>query len=72
MKNITLSADEGLIQAARQKASAQHRSLNDEFRSWLSIYVADSAADGGYQSAMSKLSHIDAGRAFTRDEANER
>jgi hypothetical protein len=35
MKNITLSADEELIEQARQLARAQKRTLNDAFREWL-------------------------------------
>jgi hypothetical protein len=39
MKNITLNADEGLIEAARQLARAEHATLNDQFRLWLAEYV---------------------------------
>ena len=35
MKNITLSADEDLIERARQIARAQHKTLNAAFREWL-------------------------------------
>ncbi len=40
MKNITLSADEGLIELARKKAMTHHRSLNDEFRAWLGDFLS--------------------------------
>jgi hypothetical protein len=32
MKNITLSADEKLIEAARARAQAEQTSLNEQFR----------------------------------------
>ena len=35
MKNITLSADQDLIEAARRRASAEHTTLNAQFRLWL-------------------------------------
>ena len=35
MRNITLSADEKLIEAAREKARARYTTLNEEFRRWL-------------------------------------
>ena len=35
MKNIILSADENLIEAARQRAAAEHTTLNQQFRIWL-------------------------------------
>jgi hypothetical protein len=71
MKNITLSADEKLIELAREKARSHNRSFNDEFRLWLRGFVGDSAT-GDYQSIMSRLSHIAAGGHFSRDEANGR
>ena len=42
LKNITLSADERLIQQARDKASNERKTLNSVFRGWLNRYV------GGY------------------------
>ena len=35
VKNITLSADEGLIEAARERARAEHTNVNEQFRLWL-------------------------------------
>ena len=72
MKNITLSADERLIELARSKATARHHSLNDEFRVWLNDFVSDSAADGEYAAIMQRLGGIEAGGHFSRDKANER
>ena len=39
LKNITLSADEQLIQAARDQAKREHTSLNLAFRRWLEQYA---------------------------------
>lgn len=39
VKNITLSADEKVIEAARKKARAANRTLNEEFRRWLDTYA---------------------------------
>ena len=39
MKNITLSADEDLIERARLVALAQHKSLNAAFREWLAQFT---------------------------------
>ena len=46
MKNITLSADEDLIERARQMARQQNRTLNDAFREWLREFVAGLPAEG--------------------------
>lgn len=78
MKNITLSADEYLIEKAREKARSHNTTLNAEFRLWLEQYAAkDSEGErrvSRYQQIMTTLSdEIDTGgRKFTRDEMNER
>jgi hypothetical protein len=38
-KNITLTASEDLIEAARVQAKQENTSLNNLFRDWLSAYV---------------------------------
>ena len=40
MKNITLSADEDLIEQARLAARAQRKTLNAAFREWLVQFTA--------------------------------
>lgn len=73
MKNITLSAEERLIEAARARAQAAHTTLNEEFRRWLAAY-----ADGGrrlerYDAAMAQLrGRLKVGRRLSRDEMNAR
>jgi hypothetical protein len=72
MKNISLSADEGLIEQARSVARGQGRTLNDAFREWLTKF-RQSAGDGQRLDALIKrLRHVDAGGRVSRDELNER
>lgn len=77
MKNITLSADERIIEAARDKARRNKTTLNAEFRRWLERY-ASSEHEGeqrarNYRSLMRALSDVSTGgKRFTRDEMNER
>ena len=73
MKNITLSADEALIEGARRRAAAENTTLNNLFREWLARYVAPprlSASD--VRRAAAAAGHFRAGGRFTRDERNER
>jgi hypothetical protein len=74
MKNITLSADEALIEAARERAREQHTTLNAEFRRWLEQYSRRDDRVAAYRSLMKDLDNrVDlGGRKFTRDEMNER
>ena len=75
MRNVTLSAADQLIDQAREKARAKGLTLNDEFRKWLATYVEANdgqSAVNRFRSVMQALPNADAGRAFTRDEMNER
>jgi hypothetical protein len=72
MKNITLSADESLIEQARLLAKAQHKTLNAMFREWLEEVTARSGGAREYDALMKRLKHVKAGRRFSRDEMNER
>jgi hypothetical protein len=73
LRNITLSADEHLIERARQTASSEHRTLNDAFREWLEQYTARNGDAEAYDRLMQRLrGHVVAGRKFTREEMNER
>ena len=44
MKNITMSANEAVLEQARVRARAEHRTLNELFRQWLERYVAQPGA----------------------------
>lgn len=73
MKNITLSADEKLIEAARARAVAEQSTLNDQFRRWLRDYAAN---DERRERALTELRQmrgtLPAAFKFDRDEANAR
>ena len=73
MKNITLSADENLIIAARQRAAMEHTTLNEQFRRWLKDYVQREQQATDALSVMRELQgKLHVGRKLTRDEMNER
>ncbi len=74
MKNITLSADERLIEAARERARAEHTTLNEQFRLWLADYAR---REQQAEKAMAVVRELrgkvrTGGRKFTREEMNER
>lgn len=72
VKNVTLSADEDLIEKARATAKAQRRTLNDAFREWLTQFTANDGDAQGFDALMKRMKHIDSGGHYTRDELNER
>jgi hypothetical protein len=72
MKNVTLSADENLIEQARLVAKSQHKTLNAAFREWLEQFTARAGNVQEYDALVRRLQHVKAGRRFSRDEMNER
>jgi hypothetical protein len=72
MKNITLSADEGLIRQARRRAAIEHRSLNEAFRQWMTGYVVSGTNEQTYDQLMQRLDYARAAGPFTREAMNER
>jgi chromosomal replication initiation ATPase DnaA len=74
MKNITLSADEHLIEAARERARAEHTTLNEQFRRWLADYTGRKQRVDEAMAVIERISRYatSGGRKFTRDEMNER
>ena len=70
-KNITFSADGALIEQAHRRAMADDTTLNDLFRGWLALYVAQSATADQYDALMARLSYVKAGDKFNREEMNE-
>ena len=74
LRNITLSADKELIEAARERARMEHTTLNEQFRRWLADYAGqDDRAD----LAMSVIGDLQTrlrsgGKRFSREEMNER
>ena len=72
MKNITLSADEYLLEAAHKYAAVENTTLNAKFRQWLEDYtqrqrLADRAM-ATIRELQGKISTD--GRKFTRNEMN--
>jgi chromosomal replication initiation ATPase DnaA len=74
MKNITLSADENLIEAARARARAENTTLNEQFRRWLADYAERRQRVDDAMALLTRISSYasSGGRKFTRDEMNER
>ena len=73
MKNITLSADDLLIERARAKARREKKSLNALFRNWLSNYVQPAAArDADVHVFLERLRYAQPTRKYSREEMNER
>ncbi|MCG5054192.1 MAG: hypothetical protein KA712_14605 [Myxococcales bacterium] len=72
LRNITLSADEEVIERARERARAERSTLNEQFRGWLERYAAQNSQAETCDGLMRRLGHARTGRRFTRDEANER
>ena len=74
MKNITLSADEGLIEAARRRAAEERTTLNAQFRLWLADYVGRGRRPDSFMDTIEYLRKNYGARVrkFTREEMNER
>ena len=72
-KNITFSADEALIEEAREVARADNTTLNEQFRLWLEQYARRRRAEKAMRVVTELQSRINTGgRKFTREEMNER
>lgn len=72
LKNITLSADQQLIQLAREKATRENSTLNAQFRVWLERYVSSDRKPFDYDSLMDRLDYARPGQKFCRDQMNDR
>jgi hypothetical protein len=72
MKNITLSADEDLIEQARSVARSQRTTLNAAFREWLTQFTGRAGDQQGFDALMKQLHHVSAQGKFSRDEMNSR
>lgn len=73
MKNITLSADEALIEAARARARAEQTTLNEAFRRWLATYAQTQGRMDRYDAVMRELrGSLKAGGRIGREARNER
>lgn len=73
MKNITLSAEESLIEAARARARAEQTTLNEQFRRWLAAYAQTRERLDQYDAVMQGLrGKMRVGRKLSREAMNER
>jgi len=73
MENITLSADEKLIEAAHARARAEHTSLDELSRHWLAEYVGHHERLQRYAQVIGALrGKVRVWRKLRRDEMNER
>ena len=72
MKNITLSADEALIELARDEARARKTTLNALFREWLEDISRSEERRKKAAEVIQRMSQYDSGGPFTREELNER
>ncbi len=70
MKNITLSADEELIEQAREWARLQKSTLNSLFRQWLSDLVKRKDAEERLKALELRMSYARSGGKFSREEIN--
>ena len=73
LRNITLSAEKDLIDAARRRASAENTTLNAQFRFWLEDYVGrERQAAKAMETVRELKGKLRVGRKLTREEMNER
>ena len=74
VKNVTLSADEELIEKARAKAQANQTTLNSMFRQWLEEYTAvpKKLTREEMQAIIERVSSFRLDKMPTRDEMHER
>lgn len=73
MKNITLSADENLIEAARRRAAKERTTLNSQFQLWLENYArSEWQAEQAIAVVNELQGKLRVGRKLTREGMNER
>ncbi len=73
MKSITFTADERLIEAAREQAKADNTTLNAQFRRWLEQYARQREAARAVQVMERMGKYVSSGgRKLSREELNER
>lgn len=72
VKNITLSADENLIEQGRRAAAERHTTLNAMFREWLQEVAGREGWVRNFDDVMERTKYFRVDRKFTREEMNER
>ena len=72
-KNITFTADEALIEEAREAARSENTTLNEQFRLWLEEYARQRRAARAMETINRLCQYVDTGgKKFSREEMNER
>ena len=72
IKNVTLSADENLIEKARECARLQKSTLNSLFRQWLFELVKQKESEDRLKSLELRIGYARSGGKFSREEMNAR
>jgi len=72
MKNITLSAEESLIERAREVSRRRNSSLNAMFREWLAALAEENSRLERLKALNARLSYVRSGGKFSREEMNGR
>ena len=72
MKNITLSADEHLIELAREEARTRKTTHNALFRQWLEEISRSDERRKKAEDVTLRMSQYHSGGPFTRDQLNKR
>ena len=72
MRNVTLSAEDRVLERARELARRRSTTLNQMFRDWLAELTAERGRKDRYEQLMRRLARARSGRKFTRDETNAR
>ena len=72
MRNITFSADEHLIERAREVARERKTTLNQLFRDWLLDLAEQKKRQENLHALLEEAAKYKSGGPFTREEMNER
>ena len=71
-QDVVISIEESLLAEAKSRAASEHLSIDQLMYQWLAEYVAGKKRIERYRELMERLSYVEAGRKFTREEMNER
>lgn len=72
-RNITFTADDALIDLAREISRADNTTLNEQFRLWLEAYTRKRRAERGMEVIERMGKYVSTGgKKLMRDELNER
>jgi ribosomal protein L17 len=72
MRNITLSAEEDLIERAELRATQERTTLNAAFREWLTRYANRETGNEEFAQLMRRLGDVQSSGRISREEMNER